>query len=131
MWRAFGFVLKFVTRPAHACTTGVSALDHAVGNHAVKNSAVRQRSGAAFAADAVFPVTLALGKVCEFFHGNGGLGFEEAADNVSFRRAKDCVSTGLAGHKFLSYFVGVEEIGGLFFCAPVVPAEFFESVLPA
>ena len=63
--RALGLILELVARSAHAGAAGIAALDHEVGNDAVKDGSVVKRAGSFFAADAVLPFALALGKLDE------------------------------------------------------------------
>src|SRR5215467_13437031 len=85
---ALGLVLEFVSRAAHAGAAGIAALDHEVGNHAVKNSAAIKRSGAALPAHAVLPWAIAFGQINEVLGGDGSIFVKQAANDLAFTGVK-------------------------------------------
>jgi hypothetical protein len=97
--RTLGLVCKFITRTAHAGACRIAALNHEVGNHAVKNRAVVELAGALLVADGVGPLPFALGELHEVLYRLGRVLFKEAADDRAFAGVEDGISSRFTGHE--------------------------------
>ena len=105
MGRALGLICKFITRTTHAVARWIAALNHEVGNHAVKNRAVVKLVVALLAADGVGPLPFALGELDKVFYRLGRVFFEEAADDLTFTGVDDGIGSWITGHEELLVLV--------------------------
>src|SRR5260370_14307658 len=101
MRRTFGLVFELVAGTAHAGALRVSALNHEVGNHAMKNRSMIKRVVGFLAGGGVLPFALALGEVDKIRDGLGCILFEQAANDVAFAGFKNGIGSGCAGHSLL------------------------------
>ena len=94
---ALGFVGKLVAGAAHAGAFGVAALDHELGDDAMKDGAVVELC-ALFAA--AVPVLGTFGEADEVGYSLGCVFFEELTDDCSFGGFESGVGTGFRWHVF-------------------------------
>jgi hypothetical protein len=80
--RTFGFVFELVAGASHAGALRVAALDHEVGNDAMKNRSVVKAVFGFLARRGMRPLALAFGEFHKVGYGFGRIFFEEAADDV-------------------------------------------------
>src|SRR5262249_34086150 len=113
--RALGFVLELVSRTAHPGAAGIATLDHEVRNNAMKNGSAVEGPGTAFAADVIFPASLALGQFGEILGGDGSFFLKQPANDLAFRCIEDCVRSLWAAHwnSFRWFLCVVSNLGSI------------------
>ncbi len=105
MRRTLGLIRKFIARTTHAIARWIAALNHEVGNDAVKNRAVVKLVVALLAADGVGPLPFTLGELDKVFYRLGRVFFEEAADDLTFTGVNDGIGSWITGHEELLVLV--------------------------
>ncbi len=99
MRRVFSLILKSVAGTAHAIARGVAALNHEVGNHAMKNGAVVELARGLGARGRMRPLFGAFRKRNKVSHGDGRLCLKQANGDLAFVGVEDGVSSFFECHE--------------------------------
>src|ERR1700686_457168 len=99
--RSLGLIFKLVARTAKTRAHRVSALNHEVWDHAMKDSSVVKRILTFSARSRVRPLAFAFGKLNKVGHGLRSIFFKKPANNVAFAGFNYGISSRCASHNLL------------------------------
>jgi len=98
--RTLRFILELVTGAAGTGTLGISALNHEIGNYAVKNGSVIEGVFALLARAGMSPLALTFRQFDEIGDGFRGILLKQTANNVAFRGVENCIHARRSCHIF-------------------------------